>query len=237
MIGICLEVSTSCTNCKSKIHLNALVSKVWCHACGANLELTSHDWMSVIGDPIKEAPNGKEGEGSHTSCFAANYNFSIMAGRQAPRFGDTKTPMDMDQAEEAARLGYMVNPETGSRWSVRRVPEAFSDLLEGVKFLLCEDPAMLSRPGGEKFSLQKAEPQAYTCPQCAGSLTVDGTTRNVECNYCNNVSFLSDEIWLRLHPVETLSRWYLWYDEKERVYDWDDAQSVAVEKSGVIYMA
>jgi DNA-directed RNA polymerase subunit RPC12/RpoP len=39
------------------------------------------------------------------------------------------------------------------------------------------------------------------CMQCGAGLKVDGTSRVVECRYCNESNFLSDALWLRMHPA------------------------------------
>ncbi|MBY9000668.1 MAG: hypothetical protein KGD64_07125 [Candidatus Heimdallarchaeota archaeon] len=56
---------------------------------------------------------------------------------------------------------------------------------------------------------------ALTCPKCAGALIIDGKDRLVPCKYCGVNVYLPDDLWLRLHPVEVKSRWYLVYDKKE----------------------
>lgn len=42
------------------------------------------------------------------------------------------------------------------------------------------------------------------CLSCGAGLKVDGSDRVVECDHCSASNFLSDALWLRLHPVVRL---------------------------------
>jgi len=57
-----------------------------------------------------------------------------------------------------------------------------------------------------------SEPVAYSCPQCAGSLMIDGTDRLVKCSYCETRVYLPDDLWLRLHPAKKKSRWFIGFE-------------------------
>ncbi|UCH79143.1 MAG: hypothetical protein JSU81_04125, partial [Candidatus Coatesbacteria bacterium] len=58
-----------------------------------------------------------------------------------------------------------------------------------------------------------AAPVAFTCPQCAGSLLVDGRDRMIRCTYCGVNVFLPDELWFRLHPARKKRRWFVVYGD------------------------
>lgn len=72
------------------------------------------------------------------------------------------------------------------------------------------------------------ESVAFTCPQCAGALTIDGRSREVRCGFCAATSLLGDDLWRRLHPVHAQKRWFLVLEDDED--DGDDATDAPPQK-------
>ena len=56
---------------------------------------------------------------------------------------------------------------------------------------------------------RERKPIAFQCIQCAAGLSVDGTKRTVECQYCQASNYLPDGLWRELNPVPVMSEYYL----------------------------
>jgi DNA-directed RNA polymerase subunit RPC12/RpoP len=224
MIGITIEASTTCTKCGEQAAINAMVPGLLCIRCGAVMNLSTDDWNTIIADALKEAPRMEEGEGRNSTIFSDPFSFKVLYGRQAPQFRDTKKPIDMAAAVAGAGAGFVEDPETKTRRSVRAVPPEYAAKFPGITHLLCEDFDQLPGANGgySDFHFPKSEgPQPFACPQCGGSLQLDGTERKVKCTHCGTISHIPDELWLKLHPAKLISRWYLWFDETLRSYEWE----------------
>ncbi len=57
-----------------------------------------------------------------------------------------------------------------------------------------------------------SEPVAFSCPQCAGSLMIDGNERLIQCEYCETRVYLPDDLWLQLHPAKKKTRWFIGFE-------------------------
>lgn len=99
-------------------------------------------------------------------------------------------------------------PACGTSTPARGVPDWFHGVHATGRFLVGE------RFAGADFSHQQQQTESvpFHCYHCGGSLTVDGSSRQVSCTYCGNTSMLPDEIWARLHPVAQVEPWYVLLD-------------------------
>ncbi len=241
MIGITIEASTICTKCGEQAAINAMVPRLLCIRCGAVIELSPDDWNAIIGDALKEAPRMAEGEGRNSTIFSDPYTFKVLYGRQAPQFRDTKKPIDMDGAIASVGRGFIEERDTGARRSVRAVPPEYGARFPGVTHLLCEDFDQLPGASGgfSEFHFPKSDgPQPFACPQCGGSLRLDGTERTVKCTHCGTIAHIPDDLWLKLHPAKLVSRWYLWFNENLRLYEWEgDLWDIVADGEGNLYIA
>lgn len=241
MIGIVIEASTACAKCGEQAAINAMVPRLLCIRCGAVIELSADDWNALIGDALKEAPRMEEGEGRHSTIFADSHEFKVLYGRQEPQFRDTKKPIDMAEAIAKAGDGCIEDRETKARRSVRVVPPEYGAKFPGVTHLLCEDFDQLPGASGgfSDFHFPKSEGlQPFACPQCGGTLQLDGTERSVRCSHCGTSSHVPDELWLKLHPAKLVSRWYLWFDETWRPYEWEgDLWDIVADEGGNLCIA
>jgi len=239
MLGIMVELKSKCPACGGTIAVNALVPKVACSQCGKIRELDLDWWTFILKEALKQAPKMKPGEGSKSSALGGSFDMTF--GRLDPRFPGTKKNIDMEAAVAEAADGRFFDPETGKPLSVRPVPDAYRDLLPGVKCLVCEDLDLLPSADGSVQPLKPpraAAPRSFACPSCGAALAVDGKERRVKCTFCGADAYLPDEMWLNLHPAKEVTRWYLWCDERHAPYEWEDELWDAVAGGeGSLYLA
>ncbi len=237
MIGICIEAGITCPSCESYVPLNALVPSVRCSGCGKDLELSLDVWKTVLDDSLKKASSLEEGEGSSSTIFGS-YNYKVLYGRLAPRYDDTKDDIDIDMLLGKLGEGQVLHPESGAPTGVRRMPEQYREAFMGVVALIGEDPSQLpGTPEGQPLETGLSGPIAFQCPNCAGSLIVDGASRSADCQFCQTQVHLPDDLWFRLHPVKKEKRWFLLFDELQRPFEWDgDIWDAACDSNGNLYI-
>ncbi len=242
MINACVEIKTSCNKCGQPLPVNALVEKVICAACQTETDFPYKFWNeNLLGDAFEKIGDFKDGEGQPSTIFNSMGTFSLMYGRQNPRCGKCKTPLDLNKLEEYAKAGKSVCIKCQNEVSVRILPKEAQDTLIKIKYVIGEDKDLFSNRSGIQAALPNvSRPVIYTCPSCAGALEIDGTERMIKCKYCNSEIYLPDDLWLRLHPVKTMQRWYICFDEKkinDGLIEWYNLPDVTIDKTGNLFMA
>ncbi len=222
MIGICIKAGFTCPDCDSYVPMNAVVEKIRCPACGTDHDLTVDSWKTVMDDAIKEAPHTEEGEGSNSTVFG-DFNYRIEYGRLNPRYSGTKDDIPIEEILEHLEDGYVSHPETGERTFIRKYPDIFSGEFSGIAALIGEETSLIPGRGeGKELQLEtSSNPVAMQCPDCGGSLIVNGENRSEKCRFCDTEVHLPDDLWKILHPERKAIRWYLLFDYSSRPFNWE----------------
>ncbi len=239
MIGLAFEIVTSCPGCSAPLPLNALSLTFTCGTCGQEATFTLDDWNGLLEDALSDGPTTEVGQGEGSTIFARR-NYEMMWARFDPYFFDTKDDVDLADLPAALERGFLPHPGGGEPMAVRSLPPEFAELLQGVEYLVGEDPHQLpaSSALGDLGVSSATDPVAFTCPHCGGGLQVDGSRRAVDCEYCHASAVLPDQLWQRLHPVTRKKRWFLVFDEGKRPYSWDDdLWDAVVDDEGRTYLA
>ena len=240
MTGICIELKTECKNCGTAMPINALVEEVLCHSC-QQIQKFSYDYWrkSILDSAVSEGFKFGEGEGRNQTAMTGEYTFHITYGRQHPRCPKCKTGLDDSKFAEYAAAGNAKCAKCQNEVSVREAPDNIKKLFPGISYLAGEDSDMFSSGNHTAIATQASKPIIFTCPSCAGALEIDGKERTVTCKFCNSEIYLPDDLWLRLHPVKTVSRWYLVYDDKfvkERILNWYELAGCVCDPEGNVYL-
>ncbi len=240
MIGLCFEAETTCSSCGKPLPINALVENIICTQCMHKNTFTVNEWKDLLESMFKEGPNYNENDGTPSTVMGAR-NYSIMYGRQNPKFLDTRKYIDAAEIIKYTTIGKIVNPETNMEHSIRPLPENFKEACPNVTHLLCEDFTQLPFYNGASQVLDQV-PQGniipFKCPNCGGSMQIDGSERLLKCQFCSTESFIPDEVWQKLHPVKTKQRFYFWFDENKSTFDWDsDLWDMATDADGILYLS
>ncbi|MCK5116742.1 MAG: hypothetical protein KAR44_09095 [Candidatus Aegiribacteria sp.] len=236
MIGICIKAGFTCPDCDSYIPMNALVETLRCRACGTDHDITVDHWKTVLDDAIKEAPHSEEGEGSSTTVFG-NFNYRIEYGRLKPRYSGTKDDIPIEDILEHIDDGYVLHPGTGKKTSIRILPDIYDGEFNGITALIGEDASLIPQRGeGRELEVENSgNPVALQCPNCGGSLIVQGDKRNETCRFCDTEVHLPDDLWKMLHPMRKAIRWYFLFDYTSTPFTWesDVFGGTATEDGGI----
>lgn len=213
MIGICIELKSSCGHCSSPLMLNAVTNDIICPACNKYNYFSDEDWQNLLEDAVKEGPGFKDGEGQPSTIMRGAYNFQMMYGKQMPRCGKCKTAVDLSKLDQYSAQGHFKCTKCQSDLFARRTDDILAKTYETVKYLVGEDDDMLKTDKSKGKAPESSKPVLFNCPSCAGNLEIDGKDRMVTCKYCSSEIYLPDDLWLRLHPVKQVARWYMVIDE------------------------
>ena len=203
-------MSITCPKCDSSIMLHGPVRKVHCNSCQNDTDIPVKYWKENLYDALGcIVEDMKEGEIYILVQFGLfSTKWSVI--ELTPRCSDCNKRLDIKKVDrdkeskiKCSSCGKETNVVPAPSWLKKVLPTA--DYFVNVQMY---------------DELEDSEPVisggiALTCPQCNGSLIIDGKDRLVPCKYCGVNVYLPDDLWLRLHPVEVKTRWFLVYDKEE----------------------
>jgi predicted RNA-binding Zn-ribbon protein involved in translation (DUF1610 family) len=219
---IYVKVGFTCTACEGFVPLNAFVEKIRCNACGREFDFTPEYWESLLDDPLQEVSHMQEGEGRHSTIFG-DFNYRLEYGRICPKFPDSDVRISADELLGGIDSGYVSSPDGNGRVPVRAFVDVFEGKFPGIVAFVGEDQSLLPGTGGDEIleTTGSSRPIALHCPNCGGSLIVNGKQRKEDCRYCGTSVTLPDELWQMLHPAKKSVPWYILYDETRVPFSWD----------------
>lgn len=241
MYGICIELKTSCSHCSAPLMLNALTDKIICPSCNNTNVFSFERWQGLLEEPLNEVHEFKLGEGQPSTIMGGDYTFNFMYGRQDPRCGKCRQGIDMNSLEEYAAAGHIKCTKCSNKIFIRKPVDSVKAVLPRITFLAGEDEDLISmKPAAENKLPDSGKPVLFSCPSCAGNLEIDGSDRMLTCKFCNSQIYLPDDLWFRLHPSETVQRWYIVYETQsveDKIPSWYYLSDITIDKEGNIYAA
>jgi hypothetical protein len=215
MLAAAFEISVQCPKCDAWVPLPGPLLRLHCDKCQTDFELKRRLWFRLLRDVYAEIGFRLEDGQGYNAEAVERYAVKALYGRQRPvclGCGEAITP-----AEDAAAAYDHTCSRCEATTRVTPPPAWLANALTPPRWLLNaeiqeEKGTESSEKEGEKKEAA-ASPVAFTCPQCAGSLLVDGRDRMIRCNYCGVDVYLPDELWFRLHPARKKRRWFVVYGE------------------------
>ena len=202
---VLIECGVKCPKCDNPVPLNGPWETAHCDHCQADFDVPHDYWTDIFKDVLEEIKSGemKEGEG-RSSTIWGTFNTTLMYGNQIPFCQKCKTNFSEASLSpgagtlKCAKCGETVETAPPPAWL--KAPRA--KLLVNASLGTADEPRLEGVSG----------PVAFTCPKCGGALVVDGKDRLVPCQYCNVKVYLPDDLWLRLHPAKSKSRWFVVFE-------------------------
>jgi DNA-directed RNA polymerase subunit RPC12/RpoP len=200
MPSYAVQTRTSCDACGSPLPLNAVVPELACPPCSRRNVFSDQFWLSMLS-------SDDELTGSST-VFIGNRQVAFSAERRPPLCDGCGRALVARELETASEAGWL-RCDCGVRTSVRRAADSLSS--SGLRLLVGEDERQLPSGGAELPVPEGVKPVYFGCPQCGGTLKLDGSTRLVTCEYCSAMSYLPDDLWHVFHPVRAARPWFAVY--------------------------
>lgn len=191
------EMSVACPSCESPIPVGGVAECVRCPVCDEEVRLEPDFWVDMLEDDGDELREMEPNEASRSQIMSS-LNVGMMYGRLDPCCPSCKGRIEVEEVPESGRIAC---PACGTEVEVEEAPPWISEALEGADMVF----GPLQTAGGE----DPPESVAFTCPKCGAGLSVDGSDRVQECDYCGLIFMLPDDLWARFHPAPTIQRWFV----------------------------
>jgi hypothetical protein len=116
----------------------------------------------------------------------------------------------------------VINPTSQVKYPVREFSENLKAYFPHIKLIIGEDINLLPLHS-EKNDYFKDDnnPIDFSCPSCSAALKTNGEKRKLQCSYCTKEIFIPDSVWQKIHPKTIKQPFYLWYDDKKDIFNWD----------------
>lgn len=203
----CFETKTTCTYCKGPLILNGPFEKVTCRACKNEVRIDKDLYASIMKDLIEEYDHLDEKQGQKGMI---NFHFDYGAYKLDPRCGNCEAKIDVSEVE-TGKIGSTPCLQCGKSMSTEPSPEWLKKMVSLAAQLFNVAP----RKSENTETITEQRPIVMTCPQCGGALRITSDrTRTADCDYCSSDVYLPDEVWKRLHPVETVREWFVRFEKQ-----------------------
>jgi uncharacterized protein YbaR (Trm112 family) len=212
-IGIRLEISTECKECRQPLPVNGVTKKLLCNSCQREIDIPPDIWQFAIGDAIPGIVNLNVSDSFDTDEDSYGLKVKVKYKRQSPRciHENCKAPFsetELQKAVESEGLTALCCSKCGLTTHAQKPPDWFTKLVHpSVVLLVSENQITENSKSGITDEIVE-----FNCPHCGAPLSVDGTGRKMICSYCNNMFMIPDNIWLKLHPATVMKPWYLVLD-------------------------
>jgi hypothetical protein len=207
-------VRTECPRCGHPIPLNAPLARVICATCSNAVEVPDALWRDVLtacDDDLPTLVNTGERTEADRAFGSLRVRLAYRAGTPAcPRCA---VPFPPHVAEGAAphdflctRCGHGASAYPAPSWLRGLVPTA-THVVAGER----GGTALASGVDGRVHD--EVKPVVMPCPQCDAAFHLTGASeRTVACQFCHVDVYLPDDLWRRLHPVKTVSEWFVRFE-------------------------
>lgn len=203
MLWSMIEMSLSCPHCDAPVHVDGPYLKLKCVRCHSGIDFPEEVWKRSLDDVRAGVSGYEQGEGTSSNIFG-HFNMRLTYGRLDPYCIECKR--DFEMKDEYTELSMIKCPDCGTEAPVSPAPDWFREAVPGATLIVGAWPEGEEAPGE---SDEKPGPVAYSCPQCGGSLMIDGENRMIQCEYCSTNIYLPDDLWLTMHPAKTKTRWFI----------------------------
>ena len=209
LIGISYRTSTTCPECRQEVPVSHLRPTMLCSHCQATTDRigagiawwtddTAGDFATRL---VLKRPEGNVG---HTKTS----KFSLEFFRGPADCPECHHPMTNAGLDAGLASGAFKCP-CGFSCPCRAAEPSLVERFGYARWLLGEAPDESGAPKGEHAIM-------VACMSCGAGLKVDGSSRTVDCQYCNMANYLPDGLWLRLHPAPRLEWFRLVIEIDER---------------------
>lgn len=195
-----VELSMPCPRCDRPVPIDGPVESAHCMYCQNDMEIGREYWQNVLADGCAEMQGTTVGQGSGSMMFGANTS-NLTLGRLDPYCNSCKTDFLEPWSLESGTI-YECR-KCGAGWPVQEPPGWLTKAVPRIVQLINAD--LSGKTGAETGT----EPVSVSCPKCSGSLTVDGSSRLVRCQWCDSRIYLPDGLWSRLHGAKRKRRWFV----------------------------
>ncbi|MBD3191768.1 MAG: hypothetical protein GF308_14060 [Candidatus Heimdallarchaeota archaeon] len=209
MYSASIQLNINCPKCESIIVINGPSDYAHCNACQKDTSLKPAFWKDLLYDVLESVVTDlKVGEDVTWTSLGRFYR-KITFTKVQPFCHECRKTLALSKVNPKKESNIKCS-KCGADNKISPVPPPLKRIFPAIDYFV--NAQVLSKE--ELLEPAISGGVGITCPKCGGSLIIDGTERLVLCEYCGLNVYLSDDLWLRLHPVLVKSEWFIVYDEK-----------------------
>lgn len=243
MIYTSIEMRSECEKCGKPLMINGPLRKVPCKSCQKTLKIHPMSWKTLLEGLIEDIKNVKPGEGRQSHTFAADFQRDYTAIRENPCCFACSAPLkNIPSSLKGEKI--IPCPKCSHENIAMEAPRWLKKVIPEISVLI--NASLLEDEGKSEKITARGKPIHFTCPACSGNLKLDGSSRLINCEYCGGDIYLPDDLWLIMHPVDTVQKWYIGFvrengeiknkkwdsDLLEAAYDEDDEMGIEALDKG-----
>ena len=231
---ISIRLSIICPGCNSLIPINGVVSKVKCIKCGHIVKLKGekYGWHNLLylGNPTIDV---FESSGRYNKNTGGFYSIKIEIENKWPRCSKCKYKFSLkDLHNKDIEKNKLICPECKTSKPLFAAPRSISKPYKCASYVV--DGIVDSRTKHSKNIVTNKKgnaPMIFNCASCGGALNVDGTSRLVKCEFCENTNFIPEDLWLSLYSTPKAKTWYIIFKKEKKKKEVKIGEKIAsVEK-------
>jgi DNA-directed RNA polymerase subunit RPC12/RpoP len=220
LLGIQIAIEMDCTGCNTKFPLRGLQETSVCHNClskvsfpavmkGVNynnwlrnivLKAIAVDEAEVAADERSDDEEEEEYVGYNaTIMLQGTFTYSLQYIEKLPFCQQCGTEFSDSEIKTS-----------GGQLNCRKCEQITPIRHKDERLINWCDPDLISyvvndshqRDGSElELGTAMKTAQVLPCMSCSVGLTLDGSSRTVQCTYCSSHNYVPFDIWIRMHPV------------------------------------
>ncbi len=201
---VAMRMSVTCDHCAAPVPINGPSQLAHCDNCMKDTPLRRiHKELVLAGEGMQQ--------------MGSSYSTATFSGAD-PQCSTCDAAIPLEQhLNHVGATTTIPCPACGTGCPTYPAPSWLRALLPTALQVFGGDSQTTSDQAGleAEIAVQSPQPVVMSCPSCSGGLTI-GTDneRTTSCPYCQASVFLPDELWKRLHPARTMTRWTLTYTDK-----------------------
>lgn len=209
MNAVRIEIMSNCRKCGFPLPLNAVTDKILCRFCDSYNEISFEKWRDIISQEYSECVRISNYETKSMSAFATGTKVMVDYGMSDVVCVACNNLISDDVFEEIEQSKDHECSNCGSRFFIRRIPNAVKNIFPGATFIAGEDPHQITGRESDFKEDDGNKPVVLRCPSCASNLKIDGTKRLIPCEFCSSNIYLPDDLWFELHPPRKTKSWFV----------------------------
>lgn len=206
-----VEARTQCGRCGSPLPLNGPTRAPLCSSCNHTAQIAPAVWKGLLEDIDEDWTEHDEGEGASSKIFTGGGEFNRTWIKSRPQCARCSAPLPVD-AIPVGTSGNAACVSCGHAFATAPAPDWLRQVFPSATQTYGAEAELAPAAGGVRAeaNLAHVQPIVMRCPQCGGSLSIGVDAQRVTpCRFCNTEVYLPDEVWKRLHPVKTVSPWWV----------------------------
>ena len=209
-----VKTSTGCPACGNPLIINGPGPAFVCSYCTSEIDLGKPVMISLL-EEVYNVVGAASKKSYQTTLMTKGHTFNFKYGRgtlpACPKCGKPQ-PLERFTSEGSEKVWDVTCINCEAPVSVMALPRWLRDRFPGMSIGI---NAASELPDGEKEK-PAIEGVIFSCPKCGGALEIDGKERIVQCRFCSGNVYLPDDLWLRLHPVKKITRWWIGFSDTKR---------------------